>query len=199
MTRRVLILSGRFGKGHDTVAEATATALAPLDVDCRIVDAIGMLGGRRGSLGERVFRTLLSMPPIYDALHFSQLRTGSRLARFLDRAALRTMYPQFLEETRRFAPDLIVSVFATGAAAAARFKAEHPHVVTAVFITDSYAHRLWVHDATDIFIVTSRLGATSGWLLSLTTRPLYDQNSQGRRWASNWSSVWVIGNRALRV
>ena len=63
---------------------------------------------------------------------------------------MRNMYPQFLAEVDRLPPDLIVSVFATGAAAAARYKRDHPDVVTAVFITDSYAHRLWVHDETDI-------------------------------------------------
>jgi processive 1,2-diacylglycerol beta-glucosyltransferase len=161
VTRRVLVLSGRFGKGHDTVAEATVTALAPLDVECRIVDSIALLGGKASILGDRVFRTLLSIPPVYDALHFSQMRTGGRLARFLDRTALRTMYPHFLDETRSFPPELIVSVFATGAAAAARYKSQHPDVVTAVFITDSYAHRLWVHEGTDIFLVTSALAARS--------------------------------------
>jgi processive 1,2-diacylglycerol beta-glucosyltransferase len=161
VTRRVLIISGRFGKGHDTVAEATAAALEPLDVECRIVDAIALLGGRASTVGDRVFRTLLRITPLYDALHFSQLRTGGRLARLLDRAALRTMYPHFVEETNAFPPDLIVSVFATGAAAAARYKSEHPNVVAAVFITDSYAHRLWVHEATDVFLVTSTLGARS--------------------------------------
>lgn len=161
MTRKVLILSGRFGKGHDTVAEATAVALQPLDVECRIVDAIDLLGGSGGAVGERVFRSLLSVPPIYDAFHFSQLRTGSRLARFLDRAAVRVAYPNFLREVSRFRPDLIVSVFATGGAAASRYKQERPEVVTAVFMTDSYAHWLWVHDGTDIFLVTSALGARS--------------------------------------
>jgi len=160
-TRNVLILSGRFGKGHDTVAEATAAALAPLDVDCRIVDAVALLGRSGGAAGDRIFRTLLSVPAVYDSLHFSQLRTGGRLARWMDRTAVNAMYPRFLDEVRRFPPDLIVSVFATGAGAAARYKVDHPDTVTAVFITDSYAHRLWVHEGTDIFLTTSALGARS--------------------------------------
>ena len=160
-TRKVLILSGRFGKGHDTVAEATAAALAPLDVDCRILDAVALLGRSGGAAGDRIFRTLLSVPAVYDSLHFSQLRTGGRLAQWMDRTAVKAMYPRFLDEVRRFPPDLIVSVFATGAGAAARYKSEHPGTVTAVFITDSYAHRLWVHEGTDIFLTTSALGARS--------------------------------------
>ncbi len=160
-TRKVLILSGRFGKGHDTVAEATAAALAPLDVECRIVDAVALLGRSGSVAGDRIFRTLLSVPAVYDSLHFSQLRTGGWLARWMDRTAVNSMYPRLLDEVRRFPPDLIVSVFATGAGAAARYKTQHPATVTAVFITDSYAHRLWVHEGTDIFLTTSALGARS--------------------------------------
>lgn len=157
--RSALILSGRFGKGHDTVAEASATALAALDIDARVVDSIALLGGAGSAAGDRVFRTLLSCAPVYDAFHFSQLRTGSRLARTLDRTALRSMYPHFLREVQRRPPELILSVFATGAAAAARYRETHDHVASVVFITDSYAHRLWVHEATDLFLVTSELCA----------------------------------------
>ncbi|MCU1456312.1 MAG: UDP-N-acetylglucosamine:LPS N-acetylglucosamine transferase-like protein [Actinomycetia bacterium] len=160
-TRKVLILSGHFGKGHDTVAEATATALAPLDVECRTVDSIDMLGPAAGQAGDRVFRSILSVPPLYDALHFSQLRPGGRLADLMDWAAVAAMYPHFLEIVREFPPDLVVSVFATGAGVASRYKASHPDLITAVFITDAYAHRLWVHAHTDIFLTTSEVGARS--------------------------------------
>ena len=79
--RRALIVSGRFGAGHDTVAEACATALAPLGVESRIVDAIALLGGAASQVGERVFRTILDRPSIYDAFHFNQLRPGRWLQR----------------------------------------------------------------------------------------------------------------------
>ena len=160
-TGNVMILSGRFGKGHDTVAEASAAALAPLGVETRIIDAISLLGGTGSVIGERVFRSLLSLPAVYDAFHFSQLRSGGRLARSLDRVAARRMQPAFLEETRKFPPALILSIFATGAAAGARYKATHPEVAAVVVITDSYAHRLWLHEGTDLFLVTSAVCAHS--------------------------------------
>jgi processive 1,2-diacylglycerol beta-glucosyltransferase len=159
--RNVLVLSGRFGKGHDTVAEAVAAALAPLDVNTRIVDSISLLGGAGSVLGERVFRTLLSRPAVYDAFHFGQLRTGGWLARRLDAAALSTMKGSFTQLTEEFRPSLILSVFATGAAAGAWYAGRHPGVATAVLITDSYAHRMWVHDGTDLFLVTSALCANA--------------------------------------
>lgn len=159
--RRALILSGRFGKGHDVVAEACAAALEPLDTQSRIVDSIELLGGAGSAAGDWVFRRLLSVNPIYDAFHFSQLRVGGALARGLDTLALRTMYPRFLAETQAWPPDLLISVFATGAAAAARYQLEQPGVRTVVVMTDSYAHRLWVHEGTDLFVVTSHLAECS--------------------------------------
>ena len=161
MTKTALLLSGRFGKGHDTVAEACAVALGRRGVEAQIVDSIALLGERRAKTGEWVFRRLLSMPPVYDAFHFSQLRTGARLGRGADGAALRNMYPRFREVVDRIEPELVLSVFATGAAAGSRLKQERPEVVTAVFMTDSFAHRLWVHDHTDLFLVTSALAAAS--------------------------------------
>jgi UDP-N-acetylglucosamine:LPS N-acetylglucosamine transferase len=154
-TRQALILSGRFGKGHDTVAEACAVALAPLGFESRIVDSIELLGDRGGNLGERVFRAVLGRPAIYDAFHFGQLRPGGGVARRLDELSLRVMWPRFLDVCAQAPPALIVSVFATGAAAAARYKQAHPDVATVVFISDAYAHAMWVHAGTDLFAVPS--------------------------------------------
>jgi len=155
---RALVVSGRFGKGHDTVAEACLAALSPLDVEGRIVDAIGLLGGPGSRAGERAFRTVLGRPAVYDAFHFTQLRAGSRLARRLDDLSLRVMWPRMLEVADEWRPDLVLAVFATGAAAAARYGRIHPEVTTAVFITDATAHALWVHPGIDVYLVPSRLG-----------------------------------------
>jgi UDP-N-acetylglucosamine:LPS N-acetylglucosamine transferase len=159
--RRALILSGRFGKGHDTVAEASARALEPLGVESRIVDCIGMLGSAGSRAGERVFRTILDRPAVYDAFHFGQLRPGRWLARRMDRAAQQVMWPRFVDACEQFPPDLVLSVFATGGAAASRYKELHPEVTTAVFITDSAAHSLWVHPGIDVYLVPSELGSLS--------------------------------------
>lgn len=158
---RALFLSGSFGKGHDTLAEACAGALAPHGVESRIVDCMPMLGHGPGAAGDWIFRRLLSVTPVYDAFHFSQLRGEGVLGRFADRAAAKVMLPHLRQEVERFGPDLIVSVFATGAAAAVRLRPEHPDLVHVVFITDAFAHKLWVHEGTDLFLVTSELAAAS--------------------------------------
>ena len=98
---------------------------------------------------------------MYDGFHFSQLRGDGAVGRFMDRAAVKVMFPKLVEEVDRYAPDLVVSVFATGASAAARLKALRPGLVTVVFMTDSFAHGMWAHDGTDLFLVTSELAAAS--------------------------------------
>src|SRR6202007_1917296 len=71
----------------------------------------------------------------YDALHFAHLRTGSRLAGRLDRASRARVIPALRAELERHPADLVVSVFATGASAAARLKAEIPDLRTVAFPT----------------------------------------------------------------
>ena len=159
--RRALFLSGKFGAGHDTLAEACAAALLPYGVESRIVDCMPMLGGGASAVGNWVFRRLLSVTPLYDGFHFSQLRGNGALGRFMDRAAVRAMFPKLAEEVDRYRPDLIVSVFATGASAAVHLKESRPDLATVVFMTDSFAYGMWAHEGTDLFLVTSELAAAS--------------------------------------
>ena len=98
---------------------------------------------------------------MYDGFHFSQLRGNGSLGRLMDRAAVKAMLPQLVEEVDRYAPDLVVSTFATGASAAVHLKDERPDLATVVFMTDSFAHGMWVHEGTDLFLVTSELAAAS--------------------------------------
>jgi len=159
--RRALFLSGSFGAGHDTLAEACAASLAPCGVSSRIVDCMPMLGGGFASAGDWVFRRLISVPPIYDALHFSQLRGDGPVGRWMDRTATKFMFPHLEREVDGYDPDVIISVFATGASAAVGLKDKRPDLALVVFITDSFAHRFWVHEGTDLFLVTSELAAAS--------------------------------------
>jgi UDP-N-acetylglucosamine:LPS N-acetylglucosamine transferase len=152
---RALFISGSLGKGHDVLAEACAAALQARGVECEIVDAMRLLGHGPGALGDWVFRRLLSVNAIYDAFHFSQLRDNGRLARAMDRTAVDWMFPHLRQVVDRVAPELVVSVFATGAGAVARLKTAGYVLTSIVAMTDSFAHRFWVHESTDLFLVTS--------------------------------------------
>lgn len=150
-----LLLSGSLGMGHDVMAEACAVSLRRRGWTSDTMDSLKLMGGAAGGMGERTFKALLAVPGVYDAFHFEQLRTGGRLARMAERASSRYAVPALAAELDRAPADLVVSVFATGAAAASRVKAERGGFVTAVFCTDVNPHSLWVHDNTDLYLVTS--------------------------------------------
>ncbi len=143
------------------VAEACGTALGARGVEWRTLDSMALLGKGAGAAGDWVFRKLLSVTAVYDAFHFSQLRDNGRLGRAADRAALDRMRAPLAAEVADFRPDLIVAVFATGAGAAARLRDEGLGVPSVVIMTDSFAHQMWVHEHTDLFLVTSSAAAES--------------------------------------
>src|SRR5262245_14716277 len=92
----------------------------------RGLDSMSLLGRMSGGVGERLFGRLVALPGVYDGLHFAHLRTGSRLADLMDRAATARLVPALRAELERQPADLVLSVFATGASAAAKLKAEAP-------------------------------------------------------------------------
>lgn len=159
-----VILAGSIGRGHLAVAEACRSAFTALGLRCAVVDCMRELGGLSSAVGERIYRLMLARPAVYDAFHFSQLRTGGRLAMASDAAARRRLLPPvraLLDRLPGTAPPLLVSVFATGAAVAAALKAERPGITTLVLCTDATAHRMWVHEGTDLFLATSQLAAAT--------------------------------------
>ena len=153
--RKALLLTGSLGMGHDVVAEACATSLAAYGWSTETLDAMRLLGRGGATVGEAVFRGMLAVPGLFDAVHFSALRTGSRLALLADAAARRRVVPRlraFLDENPA---DLAISVFATGASAVSRLADRYPAMSHVVFCTDVTPHRLWVHQHVDLYLVTS--------------------------------------------
>jgi UDP-N-acetylglucosamine:LPS N-acetylglucosamine transferase len=150
--RRALLLSGPFGLGHEMPARSFSGLLTRSGWQVRQLDSMALLGT---GAGQRVFDRLLTLPGVYDGLHFAELRTGGPLARLLDRAAARRTVPALRAGLAREPADLVLSVFATGARAAAGLKWEAPDRRTVVYCPDVAAHRLWVHPGTDLFLVSS--------------------------------------------
>ncbi|MGH3745009.1 MAG: MGDG synthase family glycosyltransferase, partial [Mycobacteriales bacterium] len=161
MTGRALVLSGPFGMGHTMMAEAAEDVLAAAGWQVRRRDSMQLLGPVAGRSGDLLFHGLLRVPGLYDAVHFAHLRTGSRLAVAMDRQARRRLVPALRAELEEHPADLVLSVFATGASAAAGLKQEQPSRRTVVLCTDVAVHRLWVHRGTDLFLVTSAAAEAS--------------------------------------
>jgi processive 1,2-diacylglycerol beta-glucosyltransferase len=163
--RNALLLSGSLGMGHDVMAQACAHSLEARGWSTLTLDAMRLLGRTGGSAGEIVFRTMLSVPGLYDAYHFASLRTGSRLALLTDAAARGQMVPRLRRHLDAEPADLVISVFATAASAVSRLRGgqahggagdRYPGMAHVVFCTDATPHRLWVHPHTDLYLVTSR-------------------------------------------
>jgi UDP-N-acetylglucosamine:LPS N-acetylglucosamine transferase len=152
------VLSGSIGAGHDSVAQACLSALDGAGFDGDVVDCMAMLGGIGSRIGEAVFRRMLSIPPLYDAFHFSQMRAGTRLAERAEQAAADRLVPELRATLHERPADLLLSVFATGAGALGRLRGEID-VPTVVVCTDATAHRLWAHPGIDRYIVCSAMAA----------------------------------------
>jgi processive 1,2-diacylglycerol beta-glucosyltransferase len=161
VTQDAVLLAGSLGLGHEMMARSCADLLERSGWRTRSLDSMSLLGPRIGAAGERVFGRLVAIPGLYDGLHFAHLRTGSRLAGLMDRAARAKLVPALQAELERHPASLVISVFATGASAAADVKARVPGLRTVVLCTDVAVHRMWVADGTDLFLVTSAAAAAS--------------------------------------
>jgi UDP-N-acetylglucosamine:LPS N-acetylglucosamine transferase len=153
--KSAVLLSGSLGMGHDVLAEACATSLTGAGWSAETVDAMRLLGRGGWPAGEAVFRSMLAVPGLYDAFHFSALRTGSRLAMLADAGARRQVVPRLREYLDAHPADLAISVFATGASAMSSLAARYPGLKHVVFCTDVTPHRLWVHPNVDLYLVTA--------------------------------------------
>jgi processive 1,2-diacylglycerol beta-glucosyltransferase len=152
---RALLMSGSIGMGHDTLAAACAASLQARGLHTDTLDAMRLLGRRGGSAGEAVFRTMLSVPGLFDAFHFAALRPGSRLALLADAAARRQVVPRLRVYLDEHPVNLVISVFATGASAVSKLAERYPAMSHVVFCTDVTPHRLWLHHNVDLYLVTS--------------------------------------------
>ena len=162
MAHEAMLLAGSLGLGHEMMARSAAGLLERSGWHSRVLDSMSLLGRGSGSAGQRLFgRLVASTPGLYDGLHFAHLRTGSRLAIRMAEAAGSRLVPALRTELARAPADLVLSVFATGAMAAARLKAEAPDRRTVVLCTDVAVHRLWVWEGTDLFLVTSAAAAAA--------------------------------------
>lgn len=166
MAGSALLLSGPLGLGHEMPARSFTGLLRRAGWRVRTRDSLSLLGNGGGRAGQRVFDRLMTVPGIYDGLHFAQLRTGGRLAGLAERLAARPAVPELRAELRRDPVDLVLSVFATGALAAARLRAQPPTAGArgfraVVYCPDVAAHKLWVHEGTDLFLVSSPAAAAS--------------------------------------
>lgn len=160
-TLSAVVLSGSLGYGHHAAAECVTSILSGEGLDCKTLDCMSLLGSREGRFGEALFRRLIASPSVYDGLHFSHLRTGSRLASAVTVASRANLLPALRSCLEASPAHLVVSVFATAVPVAAALEAEGLVRHSVVICTDVNAHRIWVQPGIDLFAVTSPAAAAS--------------------------------------
>lgn len=161
MSQRALVLSGSLGLGHDVTANRLVSTLKDVGWEAESLDCMGLMGSLESRVGDWVFRWLSARPSIYDSLHFSHFRPGSKLAMAMDRSATKRLVPAIEASLRGSGAELLISTFPTGASAAAKLARRRLNLRTAVLCTDACLHRLWVWPGTDLFLVTSEGAAAS--------------------------------------
>lgn len=158
---RAAILSGALGAGHDVISDVVAQGLRGDGWQVDVLDCMELLGSWGARTGDRVFRRISAMPGLYDALHFSQFRQGSRLARLLDREATRRLVPAVKAQLERHPVDLVIASFATGASVESKLRSQLPPHKSMVLCTDVDCYWWWVWEEIDLFLVTSPAAAGS--------------------------------------
>jgi processive 1,2-diacylglycerol beta-glucosyltransferase len=153
--RRALLVPGSISTGHQTAAIACAATLEALGWKTHTLDASWLKGQGWGPAAETTFRTMLAVPGLYDAFHYTSLRTGNRLALQADAITRYKLVPRLRDYLDRHPVQLVISISPTGASAVSSVAARYPAMRHVVFCTDAVPHRLWVHDNVDLYLVTA--------------------------------------------
>ena len=109
MTNDAVLLTGPLGLGHEMMARSCAEVLERSGWRTRRLDSMSLLGPWSGGVGARLFNRLITIPGLYDGLHFAHLRTGSRLADRMDRASRARLVPALRAELEREPADVVIS------------------------------------------------------------------------------------------
>jgi len=153
--RRALLVPGSISTGHQTAAIACAATLEALGWKTHTLDASWLAGQGWGPAAETTFRTMLAIPGLYDAFHYTTLRSGNRLAQQADAAVRARLVPRLRDYLDRHPVQLVISISSTGASAVSKVAPRYPAMRHVVFCTDAVPHRLWIHPNVHLYLVTS--------------------------------------------
>ncbi|HEX9034066.1 MAG TPA: hypothetical protein VF834_19675 [Streptosporangiaceae bacterium] len=148
-------MPGSISAGHQAAAIACASTLEALGWSTRTLDTTWLLGRNTGPAARSTGRAVLAIPGLYDAFHYTALRTGGRLANQADNAIRLGLAPRLRDHLDRHPVELVISISPTGASAVSAVASRYPSMRHVVFCTDAAPHRLWIHPNVDLYLVTS--------------------------------------------
>ncbi|MCL6459670.1 MAG: glycosyltransferase [Gorillibacterium sp.] len=153
--KRVLILTGAFGDGHNKAAQAIMEAAQVYhpDVEVRVVDYLEWTHPHLHSVGIFLYmQWVTKLPSLYGYL-YRKTQPDNRLSHLFKRMkSFRTN--RMLDLLDEFRPSEVVSTLPGAASAMSYLKCNRlTSVPTATVMTDYAEHSYWIHPGTDRYLV----------------------------------------------
>jgi processive 1,2-diacylglycerol beta-glucosyltransferase len=156
--KKMLILSGTFGNGHQQVAKAISDA-SPLcipDTEPVVVDVFEWLHPYLNSFSRYAYmKSIQTFPKLYGYLYQKTRYHNSfsiKMNQLLSSGA-----KKLLDLLKELQPSIVVSTFPFAAAMIAKLKEDHlTDIPSITVITDHTDHSFWIYPYTDCYLVGSQ-------------------------------------------
>ena len=159
--RRVLVVSGSVGAGHDGAARELRDRLARAAVSVEVRDFLAAVPAWAAwVLREGYLATSRRAPAAFEALFQGAERDGlpMQLFRFVARLG-RAEVRRWIAATRC---EVVVSTYPVSSQCLGELRAEGVAVHGLTYVTDPAVHRAWVHPAVDLHLTVTRESAEQG-------------------------------------
>ena len=145
---KILILTGKFGNGHWSAAQALREQLSADGHDAQVVDLFGYAQPRLAPTMYWWFNVLVTCGGVFYNIYRDLTRNDSGDSRG---DVLMDGLEQLLDEYR---PDVVISTHPVCSAAMAQYKeAEASAIPLVTCVTDVTCHSEWIHPETDCYMV----------------------------------------------
>lgn len=160
--RRVLVLSGSVGAGHDGAAHELAARLRASGVDVDVRDYLQALPRWFALVIRDGYALSVARVPVLFEWVFQAIER-SRVARAVMRACCRWGDRSVLAWTREHSYDAVVSTYPLASQTLGNLRSDGRLRVPAVtYLTDPAVHRCWVHPAVDLHLTVTEATARQG-------------------------------------
>lgn len=160
-SRRVLIVSGSVGAGHDGAARELRDRLERAEVSVEVHDFLDAVPfWAAWVLREGYLATSRLVPAAFESMFRGAERNGLplRLFRFLARLG-RAQVRRWIAASHC---DLVVSTYPVSSQCLGQLRAEGLPVRALTYVTDPAVHRAWVHPAVDLHMTVTAASAAQG-------------------------------------
>jgi processive 1,2-diacylglycerol beta-glucosyltransferase len=155
---KILILSGRFGEGHNQVAKAIQEAVGIQfpDVETSVVDFVQWAYPKLFPISHRIYiKSIKTFPKLYGYIYKKTYDAGS-FSKKINPLLLQGI-GKMLTLLRTEKPSIVVSTFPFSSYLLSKLKElELTNVPLVTVITDHTHHNYWLHPCIDQYIVDSK-------------------------------------------